>query len=331
MPFDELKRRALDALEDRREAYRSAVATAVDEVRTLLEAQRAPQNGKGKRAAAELGAFAAGRIDTERFAQLFSQQDTLDADAVETIEKALATLNELLEAGDDLFVARVPAGGDLRDTVRSALARSGRAFGAGRAVENARSGVAAAKYMDGFGPGRWNRAERTVAPPLVVEVDGADLRPAGLADYLEGRQALVLLVKKPAPPASLARLVAPGTVVAQGTGADALAAVDGWDGPAVVAVVPDGAAVFTYRPVGEGAGELKVEARPEDTLKPVGSISVSRQESELKLLDLLDGAVAGRVVAAAGGGAADEPVDPADKLAAWLLRQATIPDPGEEA
>ena len=167
-----------------------------------------------------------------------------------------------------------------------------------------------------------------MAPPLVVEVDGADLRPAGLGDYLEGRQAIVLLVRKPAPPAALARLVLPGTLVVQATDTDALEGLADWDGPAVIAVVPEGAATFTYLPE-PAPGELSVGSLPEDPPKPVGGLSVARQETELELLKLFQGAAAGRVVAAAGGGAEAEAADPADKLAAWLLRQATIPAPEE--
>lgn len=329
MPFDELKRRALDALEDRREAYHSAVATAVDEVRTLLESRKSPSETKGARAAAQLGAFASGRIDAERFESLFSDRETLDADAASKIESALEVLTELMEAGDDLYLAKVRPGGDLRDTVRDALARSGRAFGAGRAVERARSGGEVVDYQGGFGPARWNRAERTVAPPLVIELDGADLRPAGLADYLEGGQAVVLLVRKPAPPAALARLVAPGTLVVQATDGEGLEALREWDGPAIVAVMPEGAAAFAYRPAESGPGELSIGSTPEEAPKAVGGLSAARQEAELELLQLLDGAVAGRVVAAAGDGATAEAADPTDKLAAWLLRQATIPSPGE--
>lgn len=333
MPFDELKRRAMDALEERREAYHSAVATAVDEVRTLLDSQRSADGAKGSRAAAELGAFAGGRIDTERFESLFSDREKLDADAVKTIEAALDTLKELMDGGDDLYLTKVRPGGDLRDTVRDALADSGRAFGAGRTVERARSGGEAEEYQNGFPPTLWNRAERTVAPPLVVELDGSDLRPAGLADYLEGSQAIVLLVRKPAPAAALARLVVPGTLVVQATkdeGLDeALEALDAWDGPAVVAVVPEGAATFRYTPKEGEAGELTVGSVPEKSPKDVGGLSAARQEAELELLQLLDGAVAGRVVAAAGDGATAEAADPTDKLAAWLLREATIPGPGE--
>lgn len=327
MPFDEARQSALAALAGRRESYHSAVATAVDEVRGLLESHRAPKKGRnGERAASELGAFAAGRINLERFEALFSGQQTLDPDAIEKIQEALDTLTEIVHAGDALHMVKVPSGADLRDTVQRALASAGRAFGAGRAVENARAGVPAAEYRDGFDPVLWNRAERTVAPPLVVELDGSDLRPGGLIDFLDGAQAIVLLVRKPAPPAALARLVTPGTLVVQGGDAAALDALRTWDGPAVVAVVPD-AASFTYRPEEDGPGELRVEALPEDRCRPVGRISVPRQESDLALLKVLDAAVAGRVTAAAVVEA--ETVDPTDKLAAWLLRQATIPGPGE--
>ena len=332
MPFNELKGRVLEALEERREAYHSAVATAVDEVRALLEGQKAPAGEKGTRAAAELGLFASGRIDTAAFESLFSAEEKLDGDAVQRIETALETLTALMETGDALYQAKVRPGGDLRDTVRGALAHSGRAFGAGRSVERARSGAESVAYEDGFEPTRWNRAERTVAPPLAVELDGADLRPAGLADYLEGAQAIVLLVRKPAPAAALARLIVPGTLVVQATAEDGLEegldALRAWDGPCVMAVLPAGAATFRYLPKEAGIGELTLGTVPESDPKPVGRISAARQTAELALLDLLDGAVAGRVVAAAGGGPA-ETADPTDKLAAWLLRQATIPEPGE--
>lgn len=328
MPFDDLRRRALAALEPRREAYHSAVATAMDEVRTLVESQRAPRNGKGERIAAELGLFAAGRIDPERFGSLFSERESLDAEALDRIQAALDTLAGLLAEGEALYTMKLPSGGDLRSAVRDALAVSGKAFGAGRAVENARAGSRSAEYADGFGPERWNRAERSIAPPLVVELDGADLRPAGLVDYLEGRQAIVLLVRKPAPAAALARLIAPGTLVAQAPTADALGDLASWDGPAIVAVTPESTAAFRYIPEEDGPGTLTIDTLPETEPRAVGTLSAARQRSDLGLLKMLDGAAAGRVVAAAAGAQA-EATDPSDKLAAWLLRQATIPEPGE--
>ena len=77
MPSEALKRRALEALGDRVESFRSAVAEAVDELRVLLERQRTPAGARGATAAAELGAFASQRIDADRFASLFEGGDVL--------------------------------------------------------------------------------------------------------------------------------------------------------------------------------------------------------------------------------------------------------------
>jgi hypothetical protein len=248
---------------------------------------------------------------------------------VERIRAALDTLTELAAAGDTLFTVKVPSGADLRDTVRTALGRAGKAFGAGRAVENARLGASPTEYADGFDPSLWNRAERGIAPPLVVELDGADLRPAGLADYLDERQVMVLLVRKPAPPAALARLIVPGTLVAQGPTADALSALEGWDGPAVVAVVPEMTAAFSYRPETDGPGAPeggRAVGGPDPAAGPPHRCPPGGGRPAAAAAGWRGG---GRVVAAAESGPAEE-TDPADKLAAWLLRQATIPAPGED-
>ncbi|HUG40643.1 MAG TPA: hypothetical protein VMM12_09165 [Longimicrobiales bacterium] len=341
MPSDELMPGALEAVRERIEAFRSAVAGAVDEVSQLLAAHRAPEGDRGGRAAEELGVFASGRIDTDRFGTLFGGGAGLDPDAAERVEAALETMRAVLEAGDGAHVCRVEPGGDLRAAVQTGLALAGRAFGAARAVEAARAGtVVDPAFPAGFPPERWSPMERVVAPPLVVDVDGADLRPAGLADYLEGGQALVLVVRRPAPPAALARLVTPGTLVVQRRGAGALDALAGWAGPAIVALVPEGAAEFAWLPDGHpgaaaerrGAGTLAVDSLPEGATRAIGSLSAARQESELALLRMLADAAAGRVLAAAGAGAGNgagaAPVDPADRLAAWLLRQADVPAPG---
>ena len=337
MPSDELKRRALEALGDRAESFRSAVAEAVDELRVLLDRQRSPVGARGNTAAAELGAFAAGRIDVDRFATLFEDGDALDAVSVERIEAALETMVAVLEAGDGAFLAHVDAGGDLREAVREALGRTGRAFGAARAAEAVRAGAEpGTAFAVAFSPERWTRVERQVAPPLVVDLDGADLRPAGLADWLEGGQAIVLVVRKPAPPAALARLVTPGTLVVQTTTAEGLAALAGWSGPAVLALVPEGAAEFAWLPAGHpgaergGPGVLTVTSVPESAPKALGGLSAARQAADLDLLRMLADAAAGRVVSAAGStaGPASALVDPADRLAAWLLKQADVPAPG---
>ena len=330
MPSETMDR-AMEALRSRREAYHSAVATAADEVRALLGAQRAPKNGRGARAAAELGAFATGRIDTDRFAALFGETESLDRAALERIDRALETLTELAGAGTELHRCAVPAGADLRTEVADALGRAGRAFAAGRTVEAVRAGTdrAIPHHAAPFPPYRWNRAERELAPPLVVDLEGADLRPSGLADFLEGGQAIVLLVRPPAPPAALARLVGGPALVVQSRDGAALDLIPAFDGPAIVALVPEGCAEFAFRPTRRG-GELVVSAWPEGPVRALPGLTAARQESELDLLRVLEAAIAGRALDAAGAAVPDaDPVDPADRLAAWLLRQATIPGPGE--
>ncbi len=97
----------------------------------------------------------------------------------------------------------------------------------------------------------WNKAERRFAPPLVVEVDGADLHAGALLDFADGREKIVLVVRGAMPPAPLVRCITPGTFVLQtvdGTRPRPLAA---FDGPAIAALVPEGAAVFLHDP---GAG-----------------------------------------------------------------------------
>jgi hypothetical protein len=116
--------------------------------------------------------------------------------------------------------------------------------------------------------------------------------------------------------------------VAQGPSEDVLGELADWDGPAIVAVVPESVAAFTYRPDDDGPGALAIHALPEGALKPIGPLSAARQRAELELLRMLGAAGAGQVVAAASTSPSEE-ADPADKLAAWLLRQAVIPEPEE--
>ena len=173
MPSDARTPEALRALQPAREAFLSAVATAADGARGFLAAQRGPagKNGNG-RAARELGPFAAGRLDAERFDAVFAGTALLDAPALELLGRAQAVLDEVAAAGDALFVATVSAGGELRATVEAALAHAGRAFGAARVVELARAGRLRAEHatlVEGCPPVAWTRSERELAPPLVVD------------------------------------------------------------------------------------------------------------------------------------------------------------------
>jgi hypothetical protein len=290
MPSEHRIREALDALAAPREAFRSAVAAAVDEVGAFLEARRAPTDGRAARTAHELGVFAAGRLDPGRFASLFGETGTMEPIALARTERAHETLRGISERGSDLFVTRVAPGADLRTQVSRALAEIGRAFGAARAVEMARQGRYPSEelddYVGGFAFRRWNRAERQIAPPLVVEVDGADLQVGGLAEFLDGRQRIVLVVRGGAPAAPLARLISPGVFVMQTTDESELARLAGLDCPAVAALLPQGAARFVHTP-----GEAPVWERlsvgfvpDEEPRASLGSFGVFQQREEISLL-----------------------------------------------
>jgi hypothetical protein len=334
MPSDERVQQALAALAATRTAFGSAVAQAADEVRALLAAARADSAGGNGRPALELGAFAAGRIDAERFAALFATGTAVDAAALAALERSLAILEETARWSESGFAIRIDAGHDLAGEVAGALALAGRAFGSARAVQLARTNRFRsdehAALLRPFPPERWNRAERAIAPPLVVSLAGAALRAEALVQFLEGSQKLVLVVDPPAPPAALVRLITPGLLVAQTTDPAELGELLAFEGPAVIALMPEGAARFVHDPR-KGptlAARLDVQHLPaEDPRGALGGLSAFRRGEELRQLAAL------RDAGAAAARAADAPVpaevaaaQPADQLAAWLLRQADLSD-----
>jgi hypothetical protein len=337
MPSDDRAQQALEALAGARDDYRSAVARAVDEVRSLLR-ERGGVAREERDAGAGLGAFAAGRIDPRRFASLVAPAEVLDPTAEERLEAALSTLEGIDASEDGLFRVRLDPEEDLHGRVGRALARTGTAFGAARVAEMARVGQYREElhgdYLDAFGPRMWNRSERRIAPPLVVELDGRDLRAGGLADYLDGGQKLVLVPRGDVPPAALVRLITPGQLVLQTGDPAELERLADFPGSAVAAVHPQGAraASFLHDPRGGdtlperlSVGDLPDEAE----IRPVGPMTREQQVEELRQLVALARAGSG-VAPVAGDGAAPtaegEDVEPADRLAAWLLRQASLDD-----
>lgn len=332
MPSDERIDQALKALAGQTQAFRSSLAMTIDQIRNFQAAHGSAANGKLDRLAAELGPFATGRIDLERYSALHTDAVQLDRPTLETVDKALDTLTELASRGDDLFLVNVESGGDLSDTVSGALADVGRAFGAARVFEVSKFGrfpdAEHARALGSFPFHKWSSGERRLAPPMIVSVDGADLRASGLAEFMDGTEKIVLLVRGESTPAPLVRLITPGTFVLQSTDASSLNRLAAWDGAGVAALVPQSAAQFVHDP---GAGALPSERieivnLPEDRRrKPVGGVSVKQQSEELLQLTSLAGQVR------AAGAAAEEPVaavaassDPVDKLAAWLLTQADL-------
>ncbi|MEJ2678531.1 MAG: hypothetical protein P8174_05565 [Gemmatimonadota bacterium] len=329
MPSDERIDRANEALAGVQGSFHSAVATAADQVRTYLESHRAPANGKAKRVATELGAFASGRIDPDRFSALFSEDEMPDTETLSRLEAAADVLSAIAGVAAKGFIADVQGGGDLRDTVAAALSEAGRAFGAARVVEFARSGrydpATHDEFLSTFPPRMWNRTEREIAPPLVVTVDGKDLRTGGLSEFLDGAQKIVLVVNGDAPPAPLVRLVTPGVFVMQTADTADLAKLAAFSGPGIAALVGEKAARFIHDPNAGRTTEarLSILGLPaEPPTKPVGRVTVFQQTQELEQLRALSAAQA----AVPEGEAAEKPAMtmPGDKLAAWLIRQANL-------
>jgi len=276
------------------ERFRSAALAAAVEVRALLATLDTGADARLERLRAELGPFAAGRIDPARFGALLSGGPGADPATRGHVEAALETLRTVAARIEEIVAVEVPPGGDLRRAAVDALAGAGRAFGAALAVQHARGGWYRSAEHDAlllaFPFAEWNRAERRLAPPLVIQVDGADLRAAALADLLDGAVKIVLLVRGPCAPAPLVRLVTPGTFVMQTGDVADLARVAACDGPAVAALVPEGAACFVHDPAAAAAARLTVSHLPADPpRRALGGLSAWQQAEELAQLAALGG------------------------------------------
>jgi hypothetical protein len=327
MPSDERTAHLLQVLAPARAPFHDAVAAAVDELRSYINAHR-PSADLRAEISAGLGQFAAGRLDPDRFAALFGTAGRLSTEELARLESALETLRETLQHGPELYRVEVAQGADLRDCVRSALAARGRVFAAARGAERIRSGRVPEAMDDagGFAFRHWNRAERQIAPPLVIEVDGSDLVASGLAEYLEGRVKLLLVVRGQAPSAPLARLIAPHVYVQQTLTTDSLESFARCSGPAIAAVMGEGAAVFTHDPAAGGrlAQRLRIESLPAgEPRRALGAVSIAQQQADLDWLRELKGLVSVADVPTAEVVAAAAPA-PADLLASWLLRQTDL-------
>jgi hypothetical protein len=344
MPSDARTPHALDALAEHRARYRSAVAAAHDQMAGYLAAHRARTHGHAQTAARELGRFAAGRIDAERFGALFTESHALTVDTTERVERLVGVLSELLAEGDALFTCEVAPGGDMREAVDRAIAQAGRVFGAVLAFQALKTGTYRAARHDAgvlaFPFAQWNRSERLLSLPLVVEVDGADLRADACSDYLDGRVAIVVVVRGACSPAPLVRLVTPGMFVIQAADVAELRLVANHDGPAIVALVPPDAARFVHDP---RAGQtlharLRVAAIPSEPPRhPLGGRSVWQQREELvqlrSLVELREiqpvavtTSAAAAVVATAASGPGLVPASDGDvdRLTSWLLAEAGL-------
>ena len=329
----------LAVFQEQANAFRSALALTVEEVRSALSAGPEGDHDDVTQAA-ELGRFGSGRIDASRFNALLDQTLTLDPDDAAHMKAAFESLQALSNRSEGLFALQLPPRACLHDLVAGALADIGRAFGAARVVQASRSGrydeSKHAGLLEGLPFRRWNQAERALCPPLVVEVEGGDLQAGGLSEFLDGRAKIVLVVQGEAPAAPLTRLITPNTFVIQATQSRQLEALAAHDGPRIAALMPDSAARFTHapKPASSLRDRLRVAFVPEEAPRALaGGLSAAQQAEDLAQLKTLieEGdrpagaeprAPLGKAAAAATPQSPASADDPAGKLAAWLLAQA---------
>jgi hypothetical protein len=274
-----------------------------------------------------LGDFAAHHIDAARFAELTGTAEALDWMRVGRLEQAEDVLAEFVGRGDELYRVVVMPGADLRDAVRDALAQRGRIFNAAHAVELLRAGAALrAPVGEALDFRDWTKVQRTIAPPLIVDVAGADLQVDGLGEYLDGTQKIALLVHGPAAPAPLARLIAPATFVLQTNRVADLALLADVPGAGIAAVLPDGCARFIHDPR-RGAQlrqRLHAEFIPEPPTVAVAGGSLRQQVQDLAWLGELVRVAAASAPTTNGAAEPAPAAAPADRLAAWLLSQTDL-------
>lgn len=326
MPSDPRVAQALAALAQPIAEFRAAVQGALAQADAFMAAQTADAASQAARAATELGVFGGAHVDAAKFAAMFPAVAKADKTSQAALEKAAKILRRVAGQGDEMAVAIVTDGVKLGATIDAALAGAGQAFGAIIITELVRGGrfkkAEHEKLLDPAEFRAWNNAERRFAPPLVVEVSGADLHAGALLDFADGREKIVLVVHGNAPPAALVRCITPGTFVLQtvdGTGLDRLA---GYEGPAIAALLPEGAATFMHDP---NAGKepwqrLTVPFLPAGPFKAVGGFSAWQMEQDVKMLAelartpfVVPSAPGGKGAPAIGAGEA------VDRIASWLL------------
>lgn len=335
MPSDTLVEKALAVTAGARKSFLTAVRMAADQIGAQVRTHDTPASEAVDQIASELGAFAAGRIDASRFPVQAGQGGCLDDSSAELLRRAAETLDALSDATPEDFVLTVSDGSDVSRAVAKALSRLGRAFGAAELAQQARVGGkatdAALDRLSSYPAAEWRVRERELAPPLVISTPGSGLDLAGLRNLLEGRQILVLLAEGPCPPAPLAPLLSPGVFLLQTTDPDELSGLGDLEGPAVIAVLAEGAAEWVHDPrAGETlAARLTVRALPDGAdVRPIDGLSAWRQREDLDQLAVVaDAAKGGPTVGAtpSGNGApVGDPAEPVDLLAAWLIRQADL-------
>lgn len=333
MPSDPRVQLALERLAPPIGDFRSIIVGALAQAERFLASVDPDDEARVVAARAALGPFAEGRIDVRGFVALTAESTALPAAYRERLERAVAVLRDVLERGVTLHVVDVPSGASLVAAVDAGLARAGRAFGAVLAVELMRGGRFRPEEHDGLldqlAFRSWTRAERRFAPPLVVGVDGADLHIGGLSDFLDGREKIVLVVRGTCPPAPLARLITPRTLVLQTVDDVGLEHVANSADTAVAAMVPDGCALFLHNPAlgREPWQRLSIWYMPKAPRQSLGGMSVWQMEEDLHHLQALASGPGTTDASAARSTGALAP-GAVDVLSRWLLDQAALGNHG---
>ena len=323
MPYDAAALEALTLVSNAIVAYQSRVAAVADRISNYLSANdEAGSDGVEQ----QLGEFAAGRIDIERFSALWEERETLDQSERTVLAHAHDLLRDIATRPADYFITDLPPGARLTATLAHAFTDLGRCFGAMMIAEMVRTGrfkTEDFELLHGFPRFRWTRAERGMSPPVIVTLDGADLWAGEVAQYLDGNQKIILVVRSPAPPAPLVRLITPGTLVLQSCSVTDLQPLIAAEGPAVAALMPNGSAEFIHRPGTSPAHErITISTKPAGARKAIEGWTTWQQQQEL---DQLYALAAAPVIAQE-----KQPPpasDPADRLASWLLSHADLSAP----
>ena len=194
MPFEERTQLALEAIRPRIDLFHSALTVTVNQVQGLL----AGSGNTAEDQSAALGKFAQGKMNLDRFASFAPKAARIDAEAEAPVREAQKVLKSLLAEGDDLFILKTEPGRGLGHQLSVRLAKIGRAFAAARVVDLAKNGAYKedkhADTLARFPYSVWNSSERSLTPPLLVEVSGQDFKPSAIVPLLDTNMKIVFNV-----------------------------------------------------------------------------------------------------------------------------------------
>jgi hypothetical protein len=328
MPSDRRVSRVFELLASGHGQYRNVLATTLEEIRGQLEAGRSDELGRAHRLQEQFGQFAGGRIDAGRLSQMLGNRSSLDVSALRRLERASDVLRNLLSRGDGLFHVATAENTDPAQALGQQLGVIGRGFAAARIARAAQAGASSGldedRALESFPFGDWNSAERRLAPAVVVSTAGVDLVAGAFAPFLDGSLKIVLIVDGLCPPAPLVRLITPATFVMQAHEIPELEALVSSPGVGIGALMPIWAVRFAHDPAGgpESWQRTSVHITRTWRIKRVGPFTPDQQEEELRQLQVL--AAAPAPIADAPRSSETSPVDPAERLATWLLNQAQL-------